>query len=132
MSADENYSALACLHCHAEHFPTDREVTLMNADKTRRSSIAEIDYSRDTLFGPIPMQATCRVRLATIEHDGHSLRELTIIGDVPDYLHKSAIIRVAMDGRVEAGPVREHYAVQDNGEEQFKLLFENEHRRRMH
>jgi hypothetical protein len=37
-----------------------------------------------------------------------------------------------MDGRIEAGPVREHYAVQDNGEEQFKLLFENEHRRRMH
>lgn len=103
----------------------------MNADKARRSSIAEIDYSRDTLFGPIPMQATCRVRLATIEHDGHSLRELTIIGDVPDYLPKSAIIRVAMDGRIEAGPVREHYAVQDNGEEQFKLLFENEHRRRM-
>ena len=115
-----------------EHFPTDREVTLMNADKTRRSSIAEIDYSRDTLFGPIPMQATCRVRLATIEHDGHSLRELTIIGDVPDYLPKSASIRVAMDGRIEAGPVRDHYAVQDSGEEQFKLLFENEHRRRMH
>lgn len=104
----------------------------MNADKTRRSSIAEIDYSRDTLFGPIPMQATCRVRIATIEHDGQSLRELTIIGDVPDYLPKSAIIRVAMDGRIEAGPVREHYAVQDNGEEQFKLVFENEHRRRMH
>ncbi|RZI68297.1 MAG: hypothetical protein EOP13_25720 [Pseudomonas sp.] len=73
-----------------------------------------------------------RVRLTTIEHDGHRLRELTIIGDVPDYLPKSAVIRVAMDGRIEAGPVREHYAVQDNGEEQFKLLFENEHRRRMH
>jgi hypothetical protein len=104
----------------------------MNADKTRWSSIAEIDYSRDTLFGPIPMQATCRVRLATVEHEGHSLRELTIIGEVPDYLPKSAIIRVAMDGRIEAGPVREHYAVRDNDEEQFKLLFENEHRRRMH
>ncbi len=99
----------------------------MNADKTDRSSIAEIDYSRDTLFGPIPMQATCRVRLATVEHDGHSLRELTILGDVPDYLPKSSIIRIAMDGRIEAGPVREHFAVKDNGEEHFKLLFENEH-----
>lgn len=104
----------------------------MNADESRRSSIAEIDYSRDTLFGPIPMQATCRVRLADIEHDGHALRELTIIGDVPDYLPKSAVIRVAVDGRIEAGPVREHYAVQDNGEGQFKLLFENEHLRRVH
>ncbi|WP_296183919.1 hypothetical protein [Pseudomonas sp. UBA1879] len=104
----------------------------MNAEKTLRSSIAEIDYSRDTLFGPIPMQATCRVRLATIEHDGHALRELTIIGDVPDYLSKSSIIRVAMDGRIEAGPVRDHYATEDSGEAQFRLLFENEHRRRAH
>ncbi len=104
----------------------------MNADKTHRSSIAEIDYSRDTLFGPIPMQATCRVRLATVEHEGHSLRELTILGDVPDYLPKSSIIRIAMDGRIEAGPVREHYAVKDNGEEYYKLLFENEHLHRTH
>jgi len=108
------------------------EVVAMNAEKTLRSSIAEIDYSRDTLFGPIPMQATCRVRLATIEHDGHALRELTIIGDVPDYLSKSSIIRVAMDGRIEAGPVRDHYATEDSGEAQFRLLFENEHRRRAH
>ncbi len=43
------------------------EVVAMNADRNRRSSIAEIDYSRETLFGPIPMQATCRVRLATVE-----------------------------------------------------------------
>ena len=104
----------------------------MNAEKNLRSSIAEIDYSRDTLFGPVPMQATCRVRLATIEHDGHTLRELTIIGEVPDYLAKSAIIRVAMDGRIEAGPIRDHSAVKELGEERFRLLFENEHRRRMH
>ncbi|WP_296254618.1 MULTISPECIES: hypothetical protein [unclassified Pseudomonas] len=104
----------------------------MNAEKNRRSSIAEIDYSRDTLFGPIPMQATCRVRLATIEQDGHTLRELTIIGDVPDFLSKSSIIRVALDGRIEAGPVRDHYATQDSGEEQFRLLFEDEHPQRVH
>lgn len=104
----------------------------MNAEKNLRSSIAEIDYSRDTLFGPIPMQATCRVRLATVEQDGHTLRELTIIGDVPDYLSKSSIIRIALDGRIEAGPIKEHGAVLDRGEERFRLLFENEHRRRMH
>jgi len=110
----------------------DREVADMNAEKNRRCSIAEIDYSRDTLFGPIPMQATCRVRLATVEQDGHPLRELTIIGDVPDYLSKSTIIRIAMDGKIEAGPVREHYAIRDEGEDQFRLLFENEHRRSLH
>lgn len=104
----------------------------MNAEKNRRSSIAEIDYSRDTLFGPVAMQATCRVRLDTVEQNGHTLRELTILGDVPDYLSKSAIIRVALDGRIEAGPIREHYAIEDHGEAQFKLLFENEHRRRVH
>lgn len=104
----------------------------MNAEKNLKSSIAEIDYSRDTLFGPIPMQATCRVRLATVEQDGHTLRELTIIGDVPDYLPKSAIIRIALDGRIEAGPIREHYAADEEGEERFKVLFENEHRRRVH
>jgi hypothetical protein len=108
------------------------EVANMNAEKNRRSSIAEIDYSRDTLFGPIPMQATCRVRLATVEMDGHSFRELTIIGEVPDDLPKSAIIRVALDGRIEAGPIREHYAIEHNGEEQFRLLFENEHHRSVH
>jgi hypothetical protein len=104
----------------------------MNAEKNRRSSIAEIDYSRDTLFGPIPMQATCRVRLATLVQDGHTLRELTIIGDVPDYLSKSAIIRIALEGQIEAGPIRYHYATQDSGEEQFTLVFEDEHRRQMH
>jgi hypothetical protein len=104
----------------------------MNAEKNLRSSIAEIDYSRDTLFGPIPMQATCRVRLATIEQDGHTLRELTILGEVPDYLSKSAVIRIAMDGQIEAGPIREHYAIKDKGEKQFRLLFEKEEQRQVH
>lgn len=104
----------------------------MNAYKIPGSSIAEIDYSRDTLFGPIPMQATCRVRLETVEQDGHRLRELTIIGEVPDYLSKSAIIRVALEGRIEAGPILEHYAVTTTQEKQFKLLFENEYPRAIH
>jgi hypothetical protein len=109
-----------------------REVNLMNAETPLGSGLAEIDYSRDTLFGPIPMQATCRVRLATIEHNGDTLRELTVLGEVPEYLAKSTVVRVAMEGRIEAGPVREHYAVQANGEEQFKLLFEDEHGQRPH
>jgi hypothetical protein len=115
----------------------DVEVTDMNVEKDYRAGIAEIDYSRDTLFGPIPMQATCRVRLTTIEQDGHRLRELTIIGEVPDYLPKSTVIRVALEGRIEAGPIRDYYAVkngatQNADQEQFKLLFENEHRRSLH
>lgn len=104
----------------------------MNAQKMLGSSIAEIDYSRDTLFGPIPMQATCRVRLETVEQDGHRLRELTIIGEVPDYLAKSSAIRVAVEGRIEAGPIIEHYAADTAQEKQFKLRFENEHRRSYH
>jgi hypothetical protein len=110
----------------------DIEAVVMNAHKTFGSTIAEIDYSRDTLFGPIPMQATCRVRLETVEQGGHRLRELTIIGDVPDYLSKSANIRVALEGRIEAGPVVEHYAVNTAQEKQFKLLFENEYARSVH
>ena len=104
----------------------------MNTGKDYRSGIAEIDYSRDTLFGPIPMQATCRVRLATVEQDGQQLRELTIIGEVPHYLLKSAVIRVALEGQIEAGPIRDHYPETDANEEAFKLLFENERRRSMH
>jgi hypothetical protein len=50
------------------------EAADMNVAKNNRSSIAEIDYSRETLFGPIPMQATCRVRLTTVEQNGQSLR----------------------------------------------------------
>jgi hypothetical protein len=97
----------------------------MNIQKMLGSSIAEIDYSRDTLFGPIPMQATCRVRLETVEQEGHRLRELTIIGEVPDYLAKSAIIRVAVEGRIEAGPVVEHHTINTEQGRGFKLLFEN-------
>ncbi|MFJ3486271.1 hypothetical protein ACIPL1_23150 [Pseudomonas sp. NPDC090202] len=104
----------------------------MDTEKNRPSRIAEIDYARDTLFGPIPMQATCRVRLETVEHEGNLLRELTIIGNVPDYLSRSTIIRVAMDGRIEAGPIRDHYAVREDGEEQFRLLFENQQLRQVH
>ncbi|WP_341520572.1 hypothetical protein AABC73_19615 [Pseudomonas sp. G.S.17] len=104
----------------------------MSTDKDHRAGIAEIDYSRDTLFGPIPMQATCRVRLATVQHGGHRLRELTILGDVPDYLSNSTVIRVALGGRIEAGPIRDQFAVRDADEAQFKLLFENEHRRAAH
>ncbi|WP_141230150.1 hypothetical protein [Pseudomonas sp. Irchel 3A5] len=104
----------------------------MNVAKNNRSSIAEIDYSRETLFGPIPMQATCRVRLTTVEQNGQSLRELTILGEVPDYLLKSAAIRVALEGRIEAGPIRDCCEANSNSEEPFKLLFENEHRRAIH
>lgn len=106
--------------------------TAMSTDKDHRTSIAEIDYSRDTLFGPIPMQATCRVRLTTVEHGGHRLRELTILGDVPDYLSKSTVIRVALNGRIEAGPIRAQFSMRDADEAQFKLLFENERRRKTH
>jgi hypothetical protein len=110
----------------------DAEVADMNFEKDSRSGIAEIDYSRDTLFGPIPMQATCRVRLATVVQDGHPLRELTILGEVPDYLLKSAVIRVALEGQIEAGPIRDHYTAAEANEEAFKLLFENERKRSMH
>lgn len=104
----------------------------MNADKQLRSSIAEIDYSRDTLFGPIPMQATCRIRLTTIRLDGHELRELTILGEVPDYLGKSGVIRVAWEGHIEAGPIRDHYSVEERDGPAFKLVFENEYSRALH
>lgn len=104
----------------------------MNVDKDNCSGIAELDYARDTMFGPIPMQATCRVRLTTVEQNGQQLRELTIIGEVPDYLLKSSLIRVALEGKIEAGPIREHYLANDTNEELFKLLFENEHHRSMH
>lgn len=104
----------------------------MNAERNYRFGIAEIDYSRDTLFGPIPMQATCRVKLATVEQDGQRLRELTIIGELPDYLLDSAIIRVAMEGQIEAGPIRDHHAGEEATEEGFKLLFENKRKRSMH
>lgn len=110
----------------------DSGVADMNIEKDSRAGIAEIDYSRETLFGPIPMQATCRVRLTTVEQDGHWLRELTILGEVPDYLSKSAVIRVALEGRIEAGPIRDQFAVRDADEAQFKLLFENEHHRAVH
>ena len=109
----------------------------MNAEKNNRSGIAEIDYSRETLFGPVPMQATCRVRLATVEQNGQTLRELTILGEVPDYLLKSTVIRVALEGNIEAGPIRDYFETKGsqmngNGEESFRLLFENEHRRALH
>jgi hypothetical protein len=112
--------------------PMDAEVADMNVDKDYRAGIAEIDYSRDTLFGPIPMQATCRVRLTTIEQNGQPMRELTILGEIPDYLLKSAVIRVALEGRIEAGPIRDHYTTHDTNEERLQLLFENEHRRSVH
>lgn len=104
----------------------------MNAEKDFRTGIAEIDYSRDTLFGPIAMQATCRVCLETVEQNGLVLRELTILGEVPDDLPKSTVIRVAINGCIEAGPIRDHYRVKDAEAEQFKLLFENEYRRSLH
>jgi hypothetical protein len=110
----------------------DIEAVVMNTQKVPGSSIAEIDYSRDTLFGPIPMQATCRVRLETVEQEGHSLRELTIIGEVPDFLAKASIIRVALEGRIEAGPIVEHYSANTEQEQAFILRFENEHRRSFH
>lgn len=101
----------------------------MTTERNYRFGIAEIDYSRDTLFGPIPMQATCRVKLATVEQDGKRLRELTIIGELPDHLLDSAVIRVALQGQIEAGPIRDHCAGVEEG---FRLLFENNRKRSMH
>lgn len=104
----------------------------MNVEKNNRSGIAEIDYSRDTLFGPVPMQATCRVRLETVEQDGQLLRELTILGEVPDYLPRSTVIRVALEGKIEAGPIRDHRHMSGKNEKPFTILFENEHRGALH
>lgn len=104
----------------------------MNVEKDPRAGIAEIDYSRDTLFGPIPMQATCRVRLTTVERDGQQLRELTIVGDIPDDLGKSMIIRVALEGRIEAGPIQHQGTMLDVEHNEMKILFRNERKRLMH
>jgi hypothetical protein len=104
----------------------------MSVEKDPRAGIAEIDYSLDTLFGPIPMQATCRVRLVTVERDGQPLRELTIVGDVPDDLDKSRIIRVALEGRIEAGPIQHQDSLLDVEHKELKILFRNEHERLMH
>ena len=108
------------------------EATDMNVEEDCLSGIAEIDYSRDTLFGPIPMQATCSVELATVELNGQRLRELTIHGDVPDYLSKSTVVRVALEGKVEAGPVRERITDDGAGSNGLRLVFENEHHPTQH
>jgi hypothetical protein len=110
----------------------ETEAIQMNVEKDARSGIAEIDYSRDTLFGPIPMQATCRVRLVNVERDGEELRELTIVGDLPDGLGKSMVIRVALDGKIEAGPIERQDSLNDAEPHEFRILFKNERKRSMH
>ncbi|MBN2992597.1 hypothetical protein JWR97_16140 [Pseudomonas cedrina subsp. fulgida] len=71
---------------------------------------ARIDYTQDTLFGPMAKQAECQV--AVQRQTGGMV--LQVFQPLPNDLHAAHTVVVALDGRRTSGVVRESRRLSDD------------------
>lgn len=71
---------------------------------------ARIDYTRDTLFGPLAKQAECQVSL---QHAPGWL-VLKVFQPLPDDLHDAQTVVFALEGRRTSGVVKDRQRLPDH------------------
>ncbi|MDY7532775.1 hypothetical protein RGV33_13990 [Pseudomonas sp. Bout1] len=72
---------------------------------------AHIDYTRDTLFGPLPRHAQCQVSLSRSQPGGWVLQ---VFQPLPEDLHDAQTIVLALLGRRTSGVVRDRQRLADH------------------
>ncbi|MBF8780246.1 hypothetical protein [Pseudomonas fulva] len=81
----------------------------------------ELDYVRDTLFGPVAQRVECLVQLAPLDLRGRPGLQLHIAPPLPNKLDRSHSLAFVWEGRAYHGVVRHHGKCGDGG---LKLLLE--------
>ncbi|MHC6225890.1 hypothetical protein ACYU03_14125 [Pseudomonas sp. X10] len=85
------------------------------------SSCLQLDFVRDTLFGPVAQSVECQVQLAALNLEGRPGLQLHIAPPLPEKLERSHSLAFVWEGRSYHALVRHHSHCGDGG---LKLLVE--------
>ncbi|MBC3455626.1 MULTISPECIES: hypothetical protein [Pseudomonas] len=77
--------------------------------------LLELDFVRDTLFGPMAQRAECQVQLAAINLQGRAALRLHIQPPLPVKMEKAHSVAFAWEGRSYRGLVRDSVKCGDGG-----------------
>ncbi|MDF0731814.1 hypothetical protein P0Y43_13950 [Pseudomonas entomophila] len=79
------------------------------------SNSLQLDYVRDTLFGPVALSVECQVQLAALNLQGRPAMRLHILPPLPDKVERAHSVAFTWDGRTYRGVVRDHGKCGDGG-----------------
>jgi hypothetical protein len=79
------------------------------------SACLELDFVRDTLFGPVAQRVECHVQLAAINLQGCPALRLHVSPPLPAKLDRAHSVAFTWDGRSYRGVVRDHGRCGDGG-----------------
>ena len=72
------------------------------------STCLQLDYVRDTLFGPVAKRVECHVQVAAVNLQGRPGMRLLVCAPVPDKLDRSHSVAFVWEGHSYHGVVRDH------------------------
>ncbi|MDH0301508.1 MULTISPECIES: hypothetical protein [unclassified Pseudomonas] len=75
----------------------------------------ELDFIRDTLFGPVAQRAECQVQLAALNLQGRPALRLHIEPPLPGKVERAHSVAFVWEGRSYRGVVRDHVRCGDGG-----------------
>ncbi|CAK14934.1 hypothetical protein [Pseudomonas entomophila] len=75
----------------------------------------ELDYVRDTLFGPVAQHAECQVQIAALSLQGRPALRLHIEPPLPGKVDRAHSVSFIWEGRSYRGVVRDHVKCGDGG-----------------
>ncbi|MCG8291767.1 hypothetical protein [Pseudomonas entomophila] len=75
----------------------------------------ELDYVRDTLFGPVAQHAECQVQIAAFSLQGRPALRLHIEPPLPGKVDRAHSVSFTWEGRSYRGVVRDHVKCGDGG-----------------
>lgn len=89
--------------------------TAMKMPLRAPSTPLQLDYVRDTLFGPVARSVECQVQLAALSLQGRPALRLHILPPLPDKVDRAHSVAFVWDGRSYHGVVRDHGKCGDGG-----------------
>ncbi|WP_411564765.1 hypothetical protein [Pseudomonas shirazensis] len=95
--------------CPPEHRPASKSTY------RAASACLELDYVRDTLFGPVAHRAECHVQFAPVNLQGAPALRLHVSPPLPAKLQSAHSVAFSIDGRSYHGVVRQHGKCGDGG-----------------
>lgn len=87
----------------------------MKSNYRASSACLELDFVRDTLFGPVAQRAECHMQIAPINLQGCPALRVHVEPPLPPKLDRAHSVAFTLDGRSYHGVVRDHGKCGDGG-----------------
>jgi len=79
------------------------------------NSNLQLDYVRDTLFGPVALSVECQCQMAALNLQGRPALRLHICPPLPDKVERAHSVAFVWDGQSYRGVVRDKGKCGDGG-----------------